>query len=1478
MNEPSKPDSEPASDEREIFLAAASMSDGVRRAEYLKEKCGDDQELKGRIESLLHSDVDTLDLFDSSTSITMEEVIEDPALVSGTRIQYFGDYELLEEVASGAMGVVWRAKQVTLKRVVALKMIKSSLLASDQEVQRFRLEAEAAAGLNHPNIVPIYEIGEHEGQHFFSMKLIEGGTLASHHEAFRSDRKKAVELMILVARAVDAAHRAGVLHRDLKPGNILIDEEGMPHITDFGLAKQIDAESELTMTGQIMGTPHYMSPEQARGANQSTTTSTDVYGLGAILFELLAGQRPFQDDSLMGLLQKVLVEIPKPLRLVDSSIDRDLETIVEKCLAKEPESRYRTAEELARDLEFWREGAPITARPIGRAERILKWAKRKPVHAALGGLMAVFLLTVGIGGPLVAVRQADLTEEAILTLADMNRNAGLKEESEALAAMYFAKAAELSKGDPERALANRTRAEQWSRDLWIPVRGFQIQRTVRNGYDQNGHIGATEFLFDRHNRFLIVGTNVNWEWPRMESRLYEVWNLATEKPVQDSSGNGIFTAAAFSGDGRWLAISSGEGRIEVQPLAEEGAVAKYETGLPQVSVISFHSDEKKLGFAGGFHSGILDLDTGELGGGLWRSGGVANWGAFSPDGSHFVVTSTAATSIFDLSEGAIYPEKSVEEYGFELKVWSKSIQVAALAPGSAAEEAGLLLGDVITHVNDVALSEIPRNRWNAEVIDSPNGMVSLKVKTRTSKARTVTLQKKRSSCRAATHTVEGARQLSTDQAPRFDGNDLITFTRGKMLRWDCGKGERMSAFEIGQNIAVSPDLKMGVNDSSVFELESREVTQRIEGYRGYERSCFSPDGSLVIKGHDSLRAFRRASWKAEREFEYYRVAGLGWSSDGLLQARGTRFGMVRVFQTWKKPDNCIFPTEKTTIDYQMSPDGEYLILHSHHTWKNAKVTSFATARVRFAKTGDPAGPSLPVNGHLMCAEFDGDAVVLGAGSLRNRQEEDSQKGFVRKVHWRTAEPMSDDLVLPAEPRAISRGPEGEFYILCANGDVCRTPNDLSSYTLFAQTRAPAQSGTDCDGKLEIHLPSNSLVVDSSAVFDLVTGEKVWVGPGQRSTISGNLLALANREVNNDLTLFRLDTRKQLEHSMGHSGNNGVGIDAEAGRMILATVDGQSRVYDVEENRILGTPFRHLKPAQGASFVPNSPWVVSVDATGNIFFWDPRTGRAVAPAVFVRPWEAIHFLTDPNGEFLIAGPSRATRSLDLNRFSEKSSLSRKDFLRFVSLNADASFDVEGIAKSTEKEWLENWKSFRTDFPRYHDSFLNPSKEDVLAHYRTRALEESAGMAAPGRQNVDDFPYAWNLRKWLECDPDSSYVQLRLLEHSLLYEKLQDPAKQSEWVEKILSDAMWSKDLEALAVVCDALALLREKPEFASVASMTRRKMKVGILPRFQNLRARTKQSSVDSIEEAVKVMELMVDLPESARLRIRNFLLSNDPFP
>jgi TolB-like protein/predicted Ser/Thr protein kinase len=333
----------------------------------------------------------------------------------------FGDYELLEEIGRGGQGVVYRARQKSLNRTVALKVIGLGHWATEAHLKRFRREAESAASLEHPCIVPIYEVGERDGSCYFSMKLVEGGQLDDVVRREPITIRRAVELIAKVARIVHYAHEHHILHRDIKPGNILLDQKGEPHLTDFGLARLVETESTVTRTMEVLGTPSYMAPEQAVGNNAAITSTTDVYGLGAVLYQLLTGHPPFAGGTTYETIRLVLDTEPRQPRLWSPKVDRDVSTICLKCLEKDPKRRYSSALALAEDLDHWLKHEPIRARRTGIFTRGGKWVRRNPTSALLAASLVALAAAAGwIIWKTELIRQPETTGIAVLPFENLS--------------------------------------------------------------------------------------------------------------------------------------------------------------------------------------------------------------------------------------------------------------------------------------------------------------------------------------------------------------------------------------------------------------------------------------------------------------------------------------------------------------------------------------------------------------------------------------------------------------------------------------------------------------------------------------------------------------------------------------------------------------------------------------------------------------------------------------------------------------------------------------------------------------------------------------------------------------------------------------------------------------------------------------------------------------------------------------------------
>jgi eukaryotic-like serine/threonine-protein kinase len=548
-----------------------------------------------------------------------------------------GDYEVLEEIGHGGMGTVYKARQIKLDRVVALKLLPFGQFTRPDLLQRFQSEASAAAALQHPNIVAVHDVGEQDGQPFYSMDFVPGRTLAEIVRDQPLPAKRAATYLKTVAQAVHYAHQQGILHRDLKPSNILIDAADQPRITDFGLARRLCGDSDLTLTGQVLGSPNFISPEQAEGRPGAIGPPSDVYSLGALLYHLLTRQPPFQADTLTTLLKQVLEAEPVPPRSLNPSIPKDLETICLKCLEKDIPHRYQTARALADDLGRFLRGDPVHARPVGAGGKTWRWCRRQPVRAGLiAGLGAAVIL--GIVGISWEWRRAEGERRTALANASLLRRQGYAADinlvqraiqdgdlggARRLLNTYRPTAASPSLRSPE--LSTDLRGWEW-RYLWGLSRSDD--QGVLKQYPQVSNLALAP-----ESDLLAL---------RRADGTTELWNLAIQQSAGTLTNKGGALALAFSRDGRLIA--SGNQDAKRQPVISIWDVKQKQIirNVPQptnseVIALAFSPDAKRLAtFNQDPRLRIWDVESGEITLDLPASDAINADGRiplFSPDGS-----------------------------------------------------------------------------------------------------------------------------------------------------------------------------------------------------------------------------------------------------------------------------------------------------------------------------------------------------------------------------------------------------------------------------------------------------------------------------------------------------------------------------------------------------------------------------------------------------------------------------------------------------------------------------------------------------------------------------------------------------------------------------------------------------------------------------------------------------------------------------
>lgn len=817
-----------------------------------------------------------------------------PIVPSVTRIRYFGDYEILEEIARGGMGVVFKARQVKLNRTVAIKMILEGRLAAAPNVQRFQKEAEAAAKLEHPGIVPIYEVGEYEGQHYFSMGFVDGMSLAARIASGPLPPREAVEIVRAVAGAVQYAHDQGVIHRDLKPGNILLDRQGKPRITDFGLAKLMESASDLTGTGQILGTPGYMPPEQAAAKVSSVGRLSDVYSLGAVLYCLLTGRPPFQAATAVETLLQVQQRDPVSPRHLNSHIPLDLETIALKCLEKDPRRRYSSAKEVAEELQRFLEGRPIVARPVGPISRTSRWCRRNPLVASL-------IMTVGI---------------SLLAGTVVSSYFAFEADKRAKSEAYERGQADIARRDAvgHAATSEKLRAQyegerNHARDSELLARRRFYAAQINRAH-QALEAGRTTQALELLEGLRPKGNDQDlrtFEWHYLRKLCLKTHRFTLEG--HNSTVDGI----AYSPDGTKLASVSRDRTVKIWDAASGQLLATLVGHRDMVFCVVFSPDGKTLVTAGNDADlRLWDVETWQPKAILKRRGGPVRSLAVSPDGK-FLAVGSLNVQLWHLDS---------QQFCVELPTENQCIMSLSFSPDGKKLASSSAWGIEKVKLWDLA-NEPPRLIRESEgawaVAFSPSG-TTLAVTEHTGSFSGVRIIDTETGHQIAGYDSPEAQSTSVAFSP--DGTILAMGCRDRSVRlWEIATGRNWTKphLNIVTAVTFSPDgtkIASASQDRTVntWDVEEEPDESPLQDFSGKAAIAYSPNGRILAYASNGV--VRLSNPETGQT-----LARLTGNCDSLVFSQDSRSlaGSGKVVKHW---DLTTFQ-ELPTID--VSPHGAYCV-------------------------------------------------------------------------------------------------------------------------------------------------------------------------------------------------------------------------------------------------------------------------------------------------------------------------------------------------------------------------------------------------------------------------------------------------------------------------------------------------------------------------------------------------------------------------
>lgn len=1098
--------------------------------------------------------------------------IEGISSIIGTRLKdgetiEFGDYQLLEEIARGGMGAIFRARQVSLNRIVAVKVILLGQFATVNDLRRFQAEAESAAVLRHEGIVPIYASGEHKGNPYFSMQFIEGNTLADLINNNSLNCRAAAKLLSSIADAVTYAHSKGVIHRDLKPSNILINKQGAPIITDFGLAKRNDTDPDLTGTGQIIGTPNYMSPEQASGLNHLISTRSDIYSLGAILYAMCAGKPPFDGGTMIDTLNQVSNAPPTPLQRFNKKIDRDLETIALKCLDKSPASRYQSASDLKADLDRYLNHEPIKASATPPPIRALRWCRRNPVLALLSSITATMMVALAFGGPIIAYRQSRLQKSTKESLEKQNKLAReLRGSTAALNAnlvkIYTERGdAAINAGSPLAALPSYTAA---------------LRGSIETGQREWGH----RFRVGSILKQAAVPISM-WEMPRQP------------------------TATALSSNKQYLACTTRNGNLCIWNIqTQKSVITKASERRVSSATLQFFADDKKLLHTSGNNLQVLDLTSPATPVLDIQMKAIIRASAVDENGELCVVGKrSGSVTLLNVKSGEVIHR--CEQHAATVR--SVAISAKANRLISACEHGTTKLFDLttgklittITQQEDTNHIEFSSNGKKFLACSDDNTMLILDSETGKPSGSVIRCSSNiqiakfnHSGTRVATGTsnanvqiwdvatsksvVNGMKHQNSIRSLNFSEDDtllLSSSTDHTASVWDANTGDPVcppmphsyivesSFFIPGHRVlTISGDRmvrqwQLGLKSSTAAPWTTNTVNNTF---------ALSPDGSLLSRGGaDGLVRINETNNINAQPLVLdhgTEIISLAMSADHKMLAVGDTNSKTTIHRIQIQPPHGtgseasnttaeqapiqISPEEKTSLlSLQFSPDGSrLLIVHDgncafvHDTQTGDQLYTLRQSRSLLRAIFSSDGT------RILTASRDGTAVLWNA--------ETGESTGIEALH--------DDYV---DTCAISRN--GKFI---ATGS-----RDHSAFVLDLKTGEP----------IGPPLPHNGGIVS------------ITFAPDGKSLATGSRDGIARI-----WQLNQLDTPISMQAGLGR-----VFVKYTLdGKILLTANEEQIRLWDTVDGKSLGTVLAHKSKVTQFSVTPNSDAVISCDEDGRIRKW------------------------------------------------------------------------------------------------------------------------------------------------------------------------------------------------------------------------------------------------------------------------------------